>query len=156
VVDDEKSYSYATQNDLEKWEIGEEELYQTAINNLTEKSTALEMAIVPGPNGIVVVNTMDGFDAVRILLPHLQEFFAENLGDSFYFGVPNRDFLICWSKQSDEDFQDDIRQQIAADFEERPYPLSRFAFEMDEFRQIKQHFSPVDETVKNKPWMSNN
>jgi hypothetical protein len=154
VVDDEKSYRYATREDAEKWNVPEDEFYQSAIENLKERSSNLEMTFVPPPNGLAVVNTMDSFDAARILLPNLRRFFAENLGSPFYFGVPNRDFLICWSKQGDEDFQNSIRRQIASDFGERPYPLSKFAFEVDETSSIRQ--LTETERGENPDWISNN
>ncbi|HXG84183.1 MAG TPA: DUF1444 family protein [Pyrinomonadaceae bacterium] len=138
VVDGEKSYEYVNQENLQDWSISKEELYQTAIKNLTEKSFDIEMTCVPPPNGIVVVNMLDSFDAVRILAPQMQEFFAEKLGDAFYFGIPNRDFLICWSKKGDDEFQNSIKQQIADDFEERPYPLSKYVFEFVENDGIRQ------------------
>ena len=73
---------------------------------------------------------MDGFDAVRIVVSGVRDSIAEHLGSSFYFGVPNRDFLICWSKNGNAEFQDQMRGQISSDFDERPYPLSRKAFQV--------------------------
>ena len=138
VIDGEKTYQYVNQKNLGGWDISAEYLLRTAIENLTEKSFDIEMTFVPPPNGIVVINTMDGFDAVRIISPQMQEFFAEKLGESFYFGVPNRDFLICWSKQGDDDFHQTIKRQIADDFEEQPYPLSKYVFEFDKIKGIVQ------------------
>lgn len=141
VVDDEKAYQYVTQEALNEWGISDSELWSAGIENLSEKSYDLEMTFVPPPNGIIVINTMDSFDAVRILVPHIQEFIREKLGETFYFGVPNRDFLICWSKHGDKNFQKSIIKQIAADFDERPYPLSKFFFELDkngEFKQMRE------------------
>lgn len=152
VVDSEKSYQYVTQENLQSWSISEKEVYQTAIQNLIEKSFDIEMTFVPPPNGIIVVDTLDSFDAVRILAPQMQEYFAEKLGDTFYFGIPNRDFLICWSKQGDEEFQDTMKRQIANDFEERPYPLSKFVFEFDEndgIRQLKDFESNMENWIAN-------
>lgn len=152
VVDDEKAYRYIIEEDLKNWAVSDLELRQTAIENLSEKSYDLEMTFVPPPNGLVVINTMDSFDAVRILVPHLQEFIAEKLGNPFYFGVPNRDFLICWSKQNDEDFKASIKRQIATDFEERPYPLSKYAFEFAENGSIGR----VEDFESEQNWTSNN
>lgn len=156
VVDDEKAYRYVTKDDLENWKISDLDLRQKAIDNLTDKSFDLEMTFVPPPNGIVVVDTMDSFDAVRILVPHLQEFFAEKLGKPFHFGIPNRDFLICWSKRGDADFQTSIKQQIATDFEERPYPLSKYVYELDEKGEIKQLRMLDNESENKQNWIRNN
>lgn len=138
VIDDEKSYQYVTQENLQNWDILKDELYQAAIENLIDKSFDLEMTFIPPPNGIIVLNTMDSFDAVRILAPQMQDFFVEKLVNTFYFGIPNRDFLICWSKQGDDDFQNSIKKQIAEDFEEQPYPLSKCVFAFDKINGISQ------------------
>lgn len=152
VIDGEKSYQYVTSDDLQSWGVSKEEIYQSAIENLMEKSFDLEMTFVPPPNGIVVVDTMDGFDAVRILAPQMQDFFAEKLGDTFHFGIPNRDFLICWSKRGDDEFQKAMKRQIAEDVEEQPYPLSRSIFEFDKnngISQLKDFDSPEILTTNN-------
>lgn len=131
VLDSDKSYSYVNADDLNRWKISESELHTTAIKNLDDRSKGIEVTEVPGPNGLVVINTLDSFDAVRIVSPKIQKFVSEILGSSFYFGVPNRDFLICWTKNEDEEFQKSLRGQISQDFDERPYPLSRFTFEFN-------------------------
>jgi len=156
VIDDEKSYSYVTEDNLREWNISDEELYQAAIDNLTAKSQNLELMFVPPPNGFVAIGTMDGFDAARILVPQMVEFFAEKLGSPFYFGIPNRDFLICWSKQGDKDFQKTMRRQISSDFEERPYPLSKYAFEIHENGQIQQSEALHTDESSNQDWIRKN
>lgn len=130
VIDSEKAYSYIRSEQAFKWGKGVEDLREIAIINLREASRGIEMTAVPGPNGIFAVNTMDGFDAVRIIDEELQDLIAEHVGSPFYAGFPNRDFLICWSKSSDEEFQSQMSSQVAKDFEERPYPLSGKPFEV--------------------------
>lgn len=155
VVDDEKAYRYVTEEDLKNWSVEESQLRAAAIGNLAKKSSNLEMTFIPPPNGMFVISTMDSFDAARILLPSLQVFFAEKLGTPFYFGVPNRDFLICWSRRGDRNFQNVIRKQIKEDFQERPYPLSKYAFEFDD-GNINQ-LSVFETKAASKPnWTSNN
>jgi len=63
---------------------------------------------------------------------------TEFLRGPFLFGVPNRDFLICWSKNNDTAFQDRMGDQIAQDYDERSYPLSRFVFEVSGSGEILQ------------------
>jgi hypothetical protein len=138
VVDDENSYRYTTENDLVTWEVSKDEIYQTALQNLKAKSSDIEMSVIPEPFGLVVINTMDSFDAARILLPALRKFFAEQIGSPFYFGIPNRDFLICFSSTAGEEMQRNIRNQIVNDNAERPYPLSRHIFMVDGKNEIKQ------------------
>jgi uncharacterized protein YtpQ (UPF0354 family) len=147
VIDDENSYRYATDNDANKWDVTAEEIYDKALENLEKKSNAIEMMVIPKPVGLVVINTMDSFDAARILLPRMREFFAEQIGTPFYFGIPNRDFLICFSAESDEETQRNIRKQIVTDNSERPYPLSSRTFIVDGKNEIKQ----LDFTEPNSP-----
>ena len=156
VVDDEKAYRYVTEEDLKNWSVSDAELRESSIRNLARKSSNLEMTFIPPPNGMFVINTMDSFDAARILLPSLQRFFAEKLGSPFCFGIPNRDFLICWTKSGDRNFQNHIRKQIAGDFEERPYPLSKHAFELDENGSVNQLSDFQIKAASKQNWTSNN
>lgn len=156
VIDSEKAYQYVTKDNLKEWKIEVSELEKTALENLAEISHDIEMTFVPPPNTMFVINTMDGFDAVRILLPDLQDFIAEKLGKSFYFGISNRDFLICWSKNSDADFQTTVRNQIAVDFTERPYPLSKFTFEFQINGKIVQNSFQKSANEDKQNWISNN
>jgi hypothetical protein len=137
VIDSESSYAYANVDNIDAWGVGVDEIFETALENLNERSRGIAMEAFPGKNGFFVVNTMDGFDAARIFLPKLQDLIAEHLGLPFYAGVPNRDFLICWSKAGDADFQESMRSQVAKDSEERPYPLSGKVFEVSENGHIE-------------------
>ncbi len=130
VFDTESAYSYVRSEERSAWKVDEETIRSASFVNLSERSNGIEMAAFPGDNGLFVVNTLDGFDAVRILDKGLQELVAEHLGSPFFAGVPNRDFLICWSKNDDAEFQGRMRTQISSDFDERPYPLSRSVFKV--------------------------
>ena len=72
----------------------------------------------------VGIETKDGFDAARILIPKLREFLAGRLGNPFRFAIPNRDFLICWNTGTSTLFSDFTASKIRKDFETQPYPLS--------------------------------
>ena len=130
VIDKPETYSYVLNSKITDWNIEKDELRKAAIQNLSNRSRGIEMTTVPGDNAMFIVQTMDGFDAVRIIEPEMRSFIAEYIGSPFYFGVPNRDFLICWSKNRDKTFQDQMCAQISNDFDEQPYPLGRFAFEV--------------------------
>ncbi|MGD9561192.1 MAG: DUF1444 family protein [Pyrinomonadaceae bacterium] len=137
VLDTEESYSYVSHNDIEGWSVAESEVREAATENLKDRTRGMEMLTIPGDNAFAIVNTRDGFDAVRISLPGMRTFFAESIGSPFYFGIPNRDFLICWSANGDKEFQMQMRSQISADFDQQPYPLSRCAFEVTEENEIR-------------------
>jgi hypothetical protein len=137
VIDGDEAYSYILKSGLKDWEVSEDEVKRTAFDNLSRRSKGIEMTSVPGDNGLFLVQTMDGFDAVRIVEPAMRSFIGEHLGLPFYFGVPNRDFLICWSKNGDQSFNDQMRSQISSDCDEQPYPLSRLAFEVTVDNEIQ-------------------
>ena len=138
VIDAEKTYSYVSKDDIKRWDVDETKIFDLALENLNERTNGIEASGAPGPNSLLVINSMDSFDAVRIISPDLQNHFGEVIGRPFYFGVPNRDFLICWTKNTDAEFQNRMRAQIAIDFEERPYPLSPSVFEVSENGDITQ------------------
>lgn len=142
VVDTDKAYSYVSVEDAERWGVSTEDLRQTAFENLDERSRGIEIHAFPAPNGFVVINTLDGFDAVRVVSPKMQEFIKDLMGAPFRFGVPNRDFLICWEKNEDLDHQTKFTGQISQDFDERPYPLSRNVFEVSAQGAISQVDTP--------------
>lgn len=128
VLDTANAYIFVTENELVSWNVTADDLLNAAYENLARRSESIEMTCVPGENALAIINTLDGFDAARILLPEIRENIGNAIGLLFYFGIPNRDFLICWAKGSDKGFQNQIRAQIARDFEERPYPLCGKAF----------------------------
>ncbi len=124
VLDSEAGYSYVRQEDAALWGRTAEELLESAVANLNDASRQLPMAMFPEPNLAIVIETKDGYDAARLLLPGLRRFAAEKLGEPFFAGIPNRDFLIMWSQDADEGFQTFCRQKIGEDFGEQDHPLS--------------------------------
>jgi hypothetical protein len=124
VLDSEAGYSYVRTDDAALWGRTAEELFETAVANLNEASKQLPMAMFPEPNLAIVIETKDGYDATRVLLPGIRRFAAEKLGEPFFAGIPNRDFLIMWSLGAAEEFQTFCRQKIAEDFREQDHPLS--------------------------------
>ena len=53
---------------------------------------------------LVILQTLDGYDASRILLPALHERLKRLLGTPFAAGIPNRDFAI-WPQDFDTTLQ---------------------------------------------------
>jgi hypothetical protein len=124
VLDSDAGYSYVRADDAALWGRTAAELFETAIANLSEASKQLPMAMFPEPNLAIVIETKDGYDAARLLLPGIREFAAEKLGEPFFAGIPNRDFLIMWSRDASDEFQTFCRQKIGEDFGEQDHPLS--------------------------------
>jgi hypothetical protein len=77
-----------------------------------------------GPDRFIGVQAADGYDAARILLPELCGFILSHLGEPFFAGIPNRDFLICWAADCSEQFHAFAREKIAGDYEVQSYPLT--------------------------------
>lgn len=127
VIDSESSYQYVNIDGRDEWGIEVDEIFSSAFENLDQRSQGIELMAFPGENGFFIVSTRDGFDAVRLLSPEMRNIVAEQIGTPFFAGIPNRDFLICWSAKGDVEFQHKMRQQISNDFDEQPYPLCRQA-----------------------------
>lgn len=143
-LDTEKAYSYVAEADIEKWGVTIDQVREAAYDNLGEKSQGLAMNAFPRPNGFMVINSMDGFDAVRITSKEMRAFVGEFLGLPFYFGIPNRDFLICWEDSGDAEFHGNFANQIAQDSQERPYPLSGRPFRVNADGEIEEVEIDVD------------
>ena len=124
VVDALHGYAYVRAEDVEKWQIGLIDLYEAARTNLEQASRDLDVSYFPGPPAIVALDTTDGYAAARILLPSLREFIGERIGHPFYAGIPNRDFLIMWSADTEPEFQSRMRSQLLEDTQSRSHPLS--------------------------------
>lgn len=124
VVDAEHGYAYVRSEDVDRWQVGLIDLYETARENLEQASQSLDVSFFAGPPAIVALDTTDGYAAARILLPSLRQFISERIGSPFYAGIPNRDFLIMWSAETEPDFQLRMQQQLLEDSQSRSHPLS--------------------------------
>ncbi len=132
VIDAERGYRYARDDELDAWGITIDQALTCALANLATKSLELKVHAVLERDRFLALQSSDGYDAARILLPRWQALAGEHLGFPFRFGVPNRDFLICWSADTRAGTQAAFRAKLAEDFQRQPYPLSGGAFAMDE------------------------
>jgi hypothetical protein len=140
VLDEEQGYSYLKRQDAERWQKPPESLLNTALSNLNAASRPLPMQTVENDEvKFIGIEKKDGFDAARILIPGLRKFIGERIGSPFRFGVPNRDFLICWSTDASEQFVKFTSTKLRRDFEGQPYPLSPNIFEIDSEGIIIEH-----------------
>ena len=130
VVDGESSFRYITAEDTMRWKISLEELDLVATSNLNDACEGkTQLQYIPGPDRVIAVQTLDGFDAARILIPDFRAFVASKLGAPFLFGVPNRDFLICWSHDNSESFFKLTAERLRVDYKQIPYAISPEVFE---------------------------
>ncbi len=128
VADLPTSYVYARTEDLARWQITAEALYDRALHNLEEASQGIEMHGTDAPERSLIVATGDGYDAARLLLPGLRAFAATRLAEPCLAAIPNRDFLIFWSTSNSDAFHQRIRRQVKRDVEEQPHALTSQIF----------------------------
>jgi hypothetical protein len=139
VVDRAQSYRYVKRTDLDRWNIAADSVLDLAIDNLDARSRNIPVHFSgdDGPEKFIALETRDGFDAARILLPRFQQFVAEHLGDPYGFAIPNRDFLICWAATNSVGFKANVAEKVAQDFTERAYSLSPATFRWHAGRILK-------------------
>jgi hypothetical protein len=131
VVDSERSYAYLTRETLKGWGQTADKAYADAIDNLEKRSHGMQLRQFHNHGAtFFVIATQDGFDSARITLPKLKKSLGGKLGFPFYFGVPNREFLICWSGGDKEKALQFAREKLRHDFEQQPYPLSPHVFQV--------------------------
>ena len=132
VLNQETAYAYLKTEDAVRWGKSSRELLDLALANLDEASRRMPMQATDNAEvKFVGIETKDGFDAARILIPKFQGFMAGRLGSPFHFGIPNRDFLICWNTEASAKFVQFTRAKLLKDFETQPYPLSPNVFSLE-------------------------
>jgi hypothetical protein len=71
---------------------------------------------------LILFQTMDGYDASRVLLPTLHDRLREYLGSPFAAAIPNRDILLCF--RNDEETVGRLREQIREDHGKMPHGVT--------------------------------
>jgi len=129
VIKDEKRSPFIRKQNAVSWSVAEQVLYERSIQNLDSDKMEMEVTITDGTDRFIGMETHDGYDAARILLPRVRQFAAGKLGERFFAGMPNRNFLILWSKSCSKRFVDYAVEKIDTDFSIQPFPLSSKVFE---------------------------
>ena len=130
VIKDGLEQIFVHSSDAEKWSVPRQQLYDRAIANLSTDPFEKEVTITDGTDRFIGLESHDGFDAVRVLLPSIREFAANKLGEPCWAGIPNRDFLILWSRECSVRFQEYAMEKIETDFSIQSYPLTKTRFEL--------------------------
>ena len=136
VIKDQKQQIFVRETNRKDWNVGNGEIYNTALMNLNGDPAEMEVTITDGTDRFIGLETHDGFDAARILTPKLRDFAVSKLGETYYAGLPNRNFLILWSVDCSARFQDYALEKIETDHAIQNYPLSsaRFRVSNDSIR----------------------
>lgn len=121
VIDSDRSMSYIAPAMLSRWGVDLDALHAQAIENLVKRSDQLAAHAAGDESGaitLILFQTMDGYDATRLLLPTLHDRLREHLGSPFLAGVPNRDILLCF--RNDPETVGRLRSQISEDYRKMP------------------------------------
>lgn len=124
-IDNDRTISHVTRKRLERWGITIEDLHDVAIENLVQRSQALTAHAVQDDDDaveLILFQTLDGYDASRVLLPDLHEKLREHLGSPFVAAVPNRDILLCF--RNDDPTVKKLRPQVRSDYAKMPHQVS--------------------------------
>jgi hypothetical protein len=124
-IDNDRTIAYISRRRFADWGVSIEQLHKTAMENLVGKSESIAAHAATDENGnvnLILFQTMDGYDASRILLPTLHERLREHLGSPFVAGIPNRDILLCF--RDDEETVGRLGSQIAEDFRKMPHQVT--------------------------------
>jgi Protein of unknown function (DUF1444) len=124
-IDQDRTIAYISRSRFAKWGVTLEQLHQTAIENLSARSEQIAAHAAQDENGrvnLILFQTMDGYDASRILLPTLHDRLREHLGSPFAAGIPNRDILLCFRDEPETVSR--LKQQIAEDYQRMPHQVT--------------------------------
>jgi len=124
-VDHDRTIAYVSPTRFQKWGMDPDELHELALSNLSERSGEINAHAAQDESGhvnLMLFQTLDGYDASRILLPSLHDRLREYLGSPFAAAIPNRDILLCFRDETD--MVEKMRPQVAADFQRMPHQIT--------------------------------
>ena len=153
-VEGESLVNFVTKKMLANWDISEQQLLETAMNNLMERADNLQLAGTAPPRGYLWTDSKEEFAATTILIGGVRETVAQNIGVPFRFGIPSRYIFYAWAELEDEEFQIQMKAMMEREFERLPSKLTTKIYEVNEQGQIKQ-LKDQPET-KTPPHISNN
>jgi hypothetical protein len=124
-IDSDRTIAYIPAPQFKDWGIDLDSLHETAMGNLLGRSQQMTAHAAQDEDGkvnLILFQTMDGYDASRVLLPNLHERLREHLGSPFAAAIPNRDILLCF--RNDDDTVERLREQIEADHQKMPHGVT--------------------------------
>jgi len=124
-IDHDRTIAYIPPALFSKWKKPLDVIHETAIANLTARSDAIQAHAAEDEDGkinLVLFQTMDGYDASRVLLPSLHGRLREYLGSPFAAAIPNRDILLCF--RDDAETVDRLKGQIKDDYLQMPHQIT--------------------------------
>jgi len=127
VIDNPTGYAYVSQALADTWGQTPLDLIEIAQQNLPQASESMQMMFTGGDTPVLIIQTIDGYVAARVLVPEIRERVIETItgkpNGRVFVGVPNRDFFIAWPTNLSDGMHETLRAQIAEDARSQPYPL---------------------------------
>jgi len=143
VLDAKKHIAFVNETMRERWGKTTQELRSLACENLLEYKKEMKAHALGGDKvEAIVLQTLDGYDATRVLLPNFWERISPHLGNEFLVGIPNRDFLIAFSTR-DKAFARATIAQIRKDFRKQPYAVTDEILHVTEFGIVAHDEPPL-------------
>lgn len=124
-IDSELTIAFATKDQLSQWGVSPEQALDVAIENLGKVTGPLwpDATETAHKYGIFAFNTLDGYDASRVLLPDFYQRASQALeSDRIVVGVPNRDYVVAMSV--DNPVLGKHIEKIKKDFADYDHPIS--------------------------------
>lgn len=144
VYDCPETMRFATRTQLSNQGLTPEEGLKEAIKNLIKHPGTANYQM-PFGDVACFFETIDGYDATRILLPSVRRRLCEALGvPEYVIGIPNRDLLVAIHGSAVEIFS----EQIEKDCLSKPYPLTAQLF----MANANGDLSPIDNIRLGSDW----
>jgi uncharacterized protein YtpQ (UPF0354 family) len=125
VIDGDRTITYLQPVMPERWKVSLDDIHDTAIENLIKRSDELKGHAATDEGGdvnLILFQSLDGYDASRVLLPSLHDRLREYLGSPFCAAVPNRDMMICF--RNDAATITRLREQVREDYRKMPHQVT--------------------------------
>jgi hypothetical protein len=124
-IEGDRTLRFVLEEDVRRWGVGEGELHDIAIANLTEREWP-GFPDQPPDEGPLILLRSTG-ESRRILDPRLHATFARILGDVFFAATPDRDTLVLVPGSCAKSF-DGVREAVRQDHATAAYPISPAVF----------------------------
>lgn len=125
VVDEVRGYNYLHQPDLKRWGVGEDQLFQAALDNLRRLSQQAGRFHMIGKDERLMLlwETWDGYDASRILLLRELNEMAALVAGNPLIAIPHRDYMVMFG-DANPAFVAEMTERLQEDFEDSSYPIT--------------------------------
>lgn len=128
VVDEADAYWYVRNDLIEPWGLSIDDLHEIAIENLNAYFEQKPMELIlngePESARLLLPERADAYNSARLLSESFHVSLQEILGREFVVGVPNRDFFVAVSLDSDEVLEQ-VCAKVADDHDRMDHPLSK-------------------------------